>query len=75
MARAVLFDRDGTLVHTSHLHTTVWWELFGGWGMSGGALAGRPLCDLPPHPPRLPGPVQRRGAGAGMPLPRLEMSH
>ncbi|MFD7013242.1 HAD family hydrolase [Streptomyces sp. NPDC059161] len=28
MARAALFDVDGTLVDTNHLHVTTWWEAF-----------------------------------------------
>ncbi|SDM51305.1 HAD family hydrolase [Streptomyces wuyuanensis] len=28
MARAALFDVDGTLVDTNHLHTVTWWEAF-----------------------------------------------
>jgi HAD superfamily hydrolase (TIGR01509 family) len=28
MARAALFDIDGTLVDTNHLHVTTWWEAF-----------------------------------------------
>jgi len=28
MARAAVFDVDGTLVDTNHLHVTAWWEAF-----------------------------------------------
>ncbi|NEB02659.1 HAD family hydrolase [Streptomyces sp. SID13726] len=28
MARAAVFDVDGTLVDTNHLHVTTWWEAF-----------------------------------------------
>lgn len=28
MDRAAVFDVDGTLVDTNHLHVTAWWEAF-----------------------------------------------
>ena len=28
MERAAVFDVDGTLVDTNHLHVTAWWEAF-----------------------------------------------
>jgi HAD superfamily hydrolase (TIGR01549 family) len=54
MARAAVFDVDGTLVDTNHLHVVTWWEAFrqSGQGVTMPAIhraVGLPSVDLIAH--------------------------
>ncbi|WP_030606304.1 HAD family hydrolase [Streptomyces sclerotialus] len=54
MARAALFDVDGTLADTNHLHVTAWWEAFRQYGHHVAMTTvhhalGRPSSDLIAH--------------------------